>query len=243
MTYLYGCYIFLACVKDSSNTVTKLKSHPNTLYIFRFSISPYSFTPTPRQTMPISRRRTSTARHNLRYSTAARRHALRRTYRRGGSGSNALAPLRTAYNFTNRVSQEVVHALTSVVDGLVDGAGAIVDTTGNLVDLAGTKFDVYATQVFKGAGGLAKQCADGLGTVIRKAPGVGGPIAYVVESVGGGVYHVVVTVGTLTGSAVKRTGKVARKGTDLIVYTLKEGQGAVDETGTTVRELVGRLKV
>ena len=53
----------------------------------------------------------------------------------------------------------------------------------------------------------------------------------------------VVTVGTLAGSAVKRTGKVARKGTDLIVYTLKEGQGTVDETGATVRELVGRLKM
>lgn len=197
--------------------------------------------------MPASRRRTrTTPRSHRRRPTAARRRptaARRRTHRRGGGASNALAPLRSAYNFTNQVSQEIVHALTSVVDGLVDGAGAIVDTTGNLVDLAGTKFDVYATQVFKGAGGLAKQCADGLGTVIRKVPGVGGPVAYVVESVGGGVYHVVVTVGTLAGSAVKRTGKVARKGTDLIVYTLKEGQGTVDETGATVRELVGRLKM
>lgn len=189
--------------------------------------------------MPPSRRRTrTTPRSHRRRSTAARRH----THRRGGV-SNALAPLRSAYNFTNQVSQEIVHALTSVVDGLVDGASAIVDTTGRIIEHTSTTFDVNATHVFKGAGGLAKQCADGLGTVIRKVPGVGGPVAYVVESVGGGVYHVVVTVGTLAGSAVKRTGKVARKGTDLIVYTLKEGQGTVDETGATVRELVGRLKM
>ena len=189
--------------------------------------------------MPASRRRTHTTPRSYRRPTSARR----RTHRRGGGVSTALAPLRSAYNFTNQVSQEIVHALTSVVDGLVDGASAIVDTTGRIIEHTSTTFDVNATHVFKGAGGLAKQCADGLGTVIRKVPGVGGPVAYVVESVGGGVYHVVVTVGTLAGSAVKRTGKVARKGTDLIVYTLKEGQGTVDETGATVRELVGRLKM
>lgn len=141
------------------------------------------------------------------------------------------------------MSQEVIHALTNVVGGLVDGACSIVDTTGSLVDVAGTKLDVYATQVFKGAGGLAKQCADSLGNVIRHVPGVGGPVAYVVESAGGGVYHVVVKVGSFASSVVKRTGQVVHKSSDLIVYTLKEGKGAVGDTGTTITELVDRLKL
>ena len=129
--------------------------------------------PIPSPKMPASRRRTRTTPRSHQPRSIVTQRCNRR---RGGGASNTIAPLRSAYNFTNQVSQDIVHSLTSVFDGLANGACAIVDTTGNLVDLAGTKFEVCATQIFKGAGGLAKRCADGLGTVIRKVPGVGGPV-------------------------------------------------------------------
>lgn len=156
---------------------------------------------------------------------------------------NHARPLADAYNFTNEVAREVAGTLSSVVGGLVDGANAIVDTTGDVIDQAGTQFDVYATQVFAGAGGLAKQCANGLGNVVRPVPGIGKHVAYVVESAGGGVFHVVVAVGKLAGSAVKRTGQLAHKSTDLIVYTLTQGKDTVGDTSATVQDLVGRLRV
>ena len=156
---------------------------------------------------------------------------------------NILSPVGNAYNFTNDVSQEIVNALSNVVGGLVDGANIIVDTTGDIVDQAGTMFDVYATQIFKGAGGIAKRCADGLGTVIRQVPIVGGGVAYVIESTGGGVYYIVVAVGKFAGSAARRTGKLARRSTDLIVYTLTQGKDTVQDTGSEVTGLVKRLRV
>ena len=189
----------------------------------------------------------STRKYQRRGKSASRsrlsRHLSRRFHKRMRGGKNALGPIGSALDLTNDLGQSLVDTLSNIVGGLVDGANVIVNTTGEAVEEAGDMFDVVATQIFTGAGNIAKQCADGLGAVLRVIPLVGGGIAYVVESGGGGIYHVVVALGKFTGSAVKRTGKVAKKGTDLIVYTLTEGKCTIKDTGRTVNSLVNRLKV
>ena len=144
-------------------------------------------------------------------------------------------------DFTTDVAQEVVNTLTTITGGIVSGANAIVDTAGQVTEQLGDMFEVYATQVFKGAGGVAKTVADQLGNVIRVIPVVGGSVGYLVESAGGGVYHVIVAVGTVGSLAVKRVGKVAKRSTDLVVYTLKMGDGEIRDVGTEVNDLVARF--
>lgn len=183
----------------------------------------------------------STRKHRRRSTSV--RHSRHQSHRHVRGGKNALGPIGSALDLTNELGQNLVDTLSNIVGGLVDGANVIVNTTGEAVEGAGNMFDVAATQIFSGAGNIAKQCADGLGAVLRVIPLVGGGVAYVVESGGGGIYHVVVALGKFTGSAVKRTGKVAKKGTDLIVYTLTEGKCTIKDTGRTVNSLVNRLKV
>ena len=146
-----------------------------------------------------------------------------------------------AVDFTTDVATEVVNTLTTITGGIISGANAVVDTTGNVSEQLGEMFDVYATQVFKGAGTVAKTVADKMGDVLRVIPVVGGGVAYIVESTGGGVYHVIVTVGSIGSSTVKRFGKVVKKSTDLVVYTLTAGDGQIRDVGEEVNDLVGRF--
>jgi hypothetical protein len=143
--------------------------------------------------------------------------------------------------FTADVAKEVVNALTTVTGGIVFGANAVVGTAGSATEQFGDMFDVYAKQVFQGAGGAAKYVADEMGRVLRKIPTVGNGVAYVVESVGGGVFHVVVAVGTLGGSVVRRAGQVARKSSDLVVYTLTAANHQARDTGAELNAIVGQL--
>jgi len=149
--------------------------------------------------------------------------------------------LTQAVDFTSDIAQEVVHALTAITGGLVYGANTVVNTAGDVTNQFGELFELYATQVFKGAGDVVKTISDQLGRVLRMIPLVGGGMAYVVEGTGGGVYHVLVAVGTLGSRAVKRTGKVVKQSSDLVVYTLTMGDGVVKDTGNEANDLVNRL--
>ena len=146
-----------------------------------------------------------------------------------------------AVDFTANVAQEVVNTLTTITGGILSGANTALDTAGNVAEQFGEMFDMYATQVFKGAGGVAKTIADQVGSVLRVIPVVGGGVAYLVESAGGGVYHVIVAVGGTGSSTVKRLGTITKKSTDLVVYTLKMGDGEIREVGTEVNDWVGRF--
>ena len=146
-----------------------------------------------------------------------------------------------AVDFTANVAQEVVNTLTTITGGILSGANTALDTAGSVAEQFGDMFDMYATQVFKGAGGVAKTIADQVGSVLRVIPVVGGGVAYLVESAGGGVYHVIVAVGGTGSSTVKRLGTITKKSTDLVVYTLKMGDGGIRDVGTEVNDLVGRF--
>ena len=153
--------------------------------------------------------------------------------------SNTLATsATTVVDFTSDIVQEIANALATITGGVFDGASAIVDTAGSLTDQFGDVFNVYATQVFKGAGDGARYVANQMGVVLRKIPTVGGGVAYVVESLGGAVYHVIVAVGTLSGSSVKRAGKVVHQSSDLVVYTLTASNQQVGDTRDEVNGLV-----
>ena len=139
-------------------------------------------------------------------------------------------------------SQDVVDALETVVNGLINGAGSVVDTAGSVTENVLTDlFDVKATHVFKGAGKLAKQLADNIGGVVRQIPYVGNATGYVVESAGGGVFHVILSVGKLIGSTSRRLGRVAKKTTDLVVFTLHAGRDQIKDTAVSVDDIVDRV--
>ena len=157
------------------------------------------------------------------------------------SGASAGTTVTRAIDFTTDVAREVVNTLTTITGGIVSGANTVFSTAGNVTDQFGEMFDMYATQVFQGAGSVAKTVADQMGTVLRVIPVVGGGVAYLVESAGGGVYHVIVAVGGIGSSAVKRVGKIAKKSADLVVYTLTAGNSEIREVGDEVNDLVGRF--
>ena len=183
-----------------------------------------------------TQRRSSSRKRTVRQSQPKRQSESE--HESSDASPNALTQ---AVDFTSDVVQEVVHALTSIAGGLVYGANTIIDTAGDVTNQFGELFDLYATQVFKGAGDVVKTISDQLGRVLRVVPLVGGGMAYVVEGAGGGVYHVLVAVGTLGSRAVKRTGKVVKQSTDLVVYTLTMGDGVVKDTADETNDLVKRL--
>ena len=155
--------------------------------------------------------------------------------------SNTQKQIYKAVDFTSEVLQEVVNVLTNVVDGIVYSANTIVDGVGRATESTSRLFDIYATQVFHGAGNACKYVANQLGNVIRKIPGVGNGMAYIVESAGGGVYHVIVAVGDNTCHAVKRSGQVVKQSTDLVVYTLTTSGEYTNDTGVEMKDLVDRF--
>jgi hypothetical protein len=145
-------------------------------------------------------------------------------------------------DFARDFSKDVVDALETVVNGLINGAGSVVDTAGSVTENVLTDlFDVKATHVFKGAGKLAKQLADNIGGVVRQIPYVGNATGYVVESAGGGVFHVILSVGKLIGSTSRRLGRVAKKTTDLVVFTLHAGRDQIKDTAVSVDDIVDRV--
>lgn len=189
--------------------------------------------------MPLHRR----SRKSISSSASTRRRSSHRLSSASypPSGAGAGTTVIRAIDFTTDVAREVVNTLTTITGGIVSGANTVVSTAGNVTEQFGEMFDMYATQVFKGAGSVAKTVADQMGNVLRVIPVVGGGVAYLVESAGGGVYHVIVAVGGIGSSAVKRVGKIAKKSADLVVYTLTAGNSEIREVGDEVNDLVGRF--
>jgi hypothetical protein len=140
------------------------------------------------------------------------------------------------------LTTDFIDALQDVMSGLVDGASTVVRTTGDVTEQLLTQvFDVRSTRVFNGAGKLARQIANDISGVVRRIPYVGQASGYVVESVGGGVYHVILSVGALVGSASRRLGKIAKKTSDLVVFTLGSSNDQLKATSHTLDDLVRRL--
>ena len=158
------------------------------------------------------------------------------------TASNAAKTATETVDFARHFSKDVVDALETVVNGLINGAGSVVDTAGSVTESVLTDlFDVKATHVFKGAGTLAKQLADNIGGAVRQIPYVGNATGYVVESAGGGVFHVILSVGKLIGSTSRRLGRVAKKTTDLVVFTLHAGRDQIKDTAVSVDDIVDRV--
>ena len=158
------------------------------------------------------------------------------------TASNTARAATETVDFARHFSKDVVDALETVVNGLINGAGSVVDTAGSVTENVLTDlFDVKATHVFKGAGTLAKQLADNIGGVVRQIPYVGNATGYVVESAGGGVFHVILSVGKLIGSTSRRLGRVAKKTTDLVVFTLHAGRDQIKDTAVSVDNIIDRV--
>ena len=159
------------------------------------------------------------------------------------TAANTASAATETVDFARDFSKDVVDALETVVNGLINGAGSVVDTAGSVTENVLTDlFDVKATHVFKGAGKLAKQLADNIGGVVRQIPYVGNATGYVVESAGGGVFHVILSVGNLIGSTSRRLGRVAKKTTDLVVFTLHAGRDQIKDTAVSVDDIVDRRR-
>lgn len=159
-----------------------------------------------------------------------------------GTVDTATDTLASTVDYTGNVATDFVDALQDVVSGLIDGASSVVETTGDVTErLLTDVFDIRATHVFSGAGNLVRRVANGIGGVMREIPYVGNTTGYVVESAGGGVYHVILSVGKLVGSTSRRLGSVAKKTSDLVVFTLNASDEQLRDTTHSVDELIQRL--
>lgn len=147
-----------------------------------------------------------------------------------------------AVEFTGEVINDLVNVVLQAVGGVVQGATLLTNTAGDVTDkLVGGVIGVQATQIFKDVGSAAKDVSDGLGNVIGTIPLVGQPTAFVVQRAGEGVYHVIVSVGNAAGSSAKKVGLIAKKTTDLVVFTLSSGQEELEGVGKSVTQLVTML--
>ena len=158
------------------------------------------------------------------------------------SVSSATNALSNSVEYGGNTATDFVDALQDVVSGLIDGASSVVETTGDVTErMLNDVFDVRATHVFNGAGNLVRSVANSIGGVVRENPTVGNATAYVDESLGGGAYHVLLSVGKLVGSASRRLGSVAKRTSDLVVFTLNVGDEQLRDTTNVVDDLVHRL--
>lgn len=147
-----------------------------------------------------------------------------------------------AVEFTGEVINDLVNVVLQAVGGVVDGANLIANTTGDVANkLVGDVIGVQTTQVFKGVGATANEIASNLGTVVAEIPLVGKPAALVVRRAGEGVFHVIASVGGAAGSGARRIGLIAKKTTDLVVFTLSSSREEIDEIGASVTQLVTKL--
>ena len=159
-----------------------------------------------------------------------------------GTVDTATDTLANTVDYAGNVATDFVDALQDVVSGLIDGASSVVETTGDVTErLLTDVFDVRATHVFNGAGNLVRRVANGIGGVMREIPYVGNTTGYVVEAAGGGVYHVILSVGKLVGSTSRRVGSIAKKSSDLVVFTLNASDEQLRDTTHSVDDLLQRL--
>lgn len=155
---------------------------------------------------------------------------------------NALKGYADTLDYGDTITNDFVGALTDVTTGLIDGANTVVNATGAVTErILSDLFHVHATHVFNGAGRLAKQIADELGGIVRQIPYIGNACGYIIESVGGGVYHLVLEVGKFIGRAGRRVGQIAKKSTDLVVFTFTAARNQVTDTRDSINDLVTRL--
>jgi hypothetical protein len=146
-----------------------------------------------------------------------------------------------AVEMTGDAFSTVVNVVLQALDGVVDGMNTVTNSTGDVTQKIMTGVSVRTTQIFKNVGDASKEVSDALGRVVDVIPLVGGPSAYLVKRAGDGVYHVIVSVGKITGNSAKRVGQVAKKTTDLLVFTLGSSRAEVDEVGKAVTDLVSKL--
>ena len=159
-----------------------------------------------------------------------------------GTVGTATDTLASTANYAGDVATDFVDALQDVVSGLIDGASSVVETTGDVTErLLTDVFDVRATHVFSGAGNLVRRVANGIGGVMREIPYVGDTTGYVVEAAGGGVYHIILSVGKLVGSTSRRLGSIAKKSSDLVVFTLNASDEQLRDTTRSVDDLIQRM--
>ena len=151
------------------------------------------------------------------------------------STSKAIELTGTAINELINIILHSVGMFTWGVTSFTDGAGNVTD------NIMGNKIGVKTTQIFKDAGVTAKQASDSLGKVVKTIPLVGGTVAYVVERGGNGIYHVVVSVGNIIGNSSKKIGKVVKKTTDLIVFTLSSVNDEIQEIGKEIASIITNL--
>lgn len=155
---------------------------------------------------------------------------------------NALKGYADTLDYGDTITNDFVGALTDVTTGLIDGANTVVNATGAVTErILSDLFHVHATHVFNGAGRLAKQIADELGGIVRQIPYIGNACGYIIESVGGGLYHLVLEVGKFIGQAGRRVGQIAKKSTDLVVFTFTAARNQVTDTRDSINDLVTRL--
>jgi len=69
-----------------------------------------------------------------------------------------------------------------------------------------------------------------LGNVIEIIPILGKPTAFVVKGAGQGVYYVVTSVGDVVGESIKTVGKIGKKASNVVVFTLISASDLTEET-------------
>jgi hypothetical protein len=147
-----------------------------------------------------------------------------------------------AVEFSGDVLNEFVNTVLGAVGGVFDGANVLTGATADIFDkVVHDVVGVRTTQLFKGVGDISHQISEKLGDIVAEVPLVGGPVAYVVRRAGDGAYHVIVAVGSFAESVTRRTGQVARKTADLVVFTLTAAKDQLLDIGKSVTDAVSIL--
>lgn len=153
--------------------------------------------------------------------------------------------LHTTTTTTGSLVEQLSTGLLGALSGVASGAEMVVSKLGNIVNDLGEDVKVVARTVATGVGGVTKNVADSLGTIVKPVPLVGKPTAYLVKGVGSGIYYVVMTVGDVVGAVSTTVGKTAKTTGKVVVFTLASTRGVakdvVDEANKQVKGALGRV--
>jgi len=142
---------------------------------------------------------------------------------------------------TGNVVNDVVIGLLKAVTTTASGVESFVSALGKVLSDLGSDIKVVTHHTAIGAGDFTETVANGLGDVIQKIPLAGKPTAFIVSKAGTGIKYLVVSVSDLIGGVSTTVGKGIKSGSNVIIYTLGQGETLTNKAVQESNKLVGSV--
>ena len=142
---------------------------------------------------------------------------------------------------TGNLINDLAIGLSTIIGGVTNGLEIVTSKVGDVLQSFGGNLGIDSSKVFKRVGDLGVDISKKLGNIVEVVPILGNPVAYVVKGAGSGIYYVVTTVGNLTGQGITEVGKLGKKASNVVVFTVASAsdatEGAIKEAGKKLKSV------